>query len=105
MVRAKTLLCPLSCPAIAVVAKRNNDDFNFEKALAELEQLVEKMEQGDLSLEESLRCFERGIALTKACQKALRDAEQRVQILLEQGNRETLQTFAPDAQADGETGD
>jgi exodeoxyribonuclease VII small subunit len=87
------------------VAKKNNDDFNFEKALAELEQLVEKMEQGGLSLEESLRCFERGIALTKACQKALRDAEQRVQILLEQGNRETLQTFAPDVQADDETGD
>ncbi len=56
---------------------------DFERALAELESLVEKLEGGDLTLEESLRCFERGIALTRACQQALREAEQKVQILLE----------------------
>ena len=54
---------------------------NFEKNLRELEQLVEKMEQGDLSLEESVKCFERGIALSRACQQALTEAEQKVQLL------------------------
>jgi len=44
---------------------------------------VARLEAGDLSLEESLRCFERGITLTRTCQQALREAEQKVQILLE----------------------
>ena len=56
-------------------------EFDFEKSLAELEQLVETMEQGELTLEESLKQFERGVALTRACQKALSEAEQKVQIL------------------------
>lgn len=56
---------------------------NFEKALKELEQLVERLEQGELSLEDSLKQFERGIALTRSCQLALREAEQKVQILTE----------------------
>jgi exodeoxyribonuclease VII small subunit len=54
---------------------------NFEAALEELEQLVERMETGDLSLEESLKAFERGVVLTRDCQKALKDAELRVQAL------------------------
>jgi exodeoxyribonuclease VII small subunit len=56
---------------------------NFEAALEELEQLVERMETGDMSLEESLKAFERGVALTRDCQKALKDAELRVQALTE----------------------
>ena len=56
---------------------------NFEAALEELEQLVERMETGELSLEESLKAFERGVALTRDCQKALKDAELRVQALTE----------------------
>jgi exodeoxyribonuclease VII small subunit len=56
-------------------------EFSFEKALAELEALVEKMEQGELGLEDSLKNLERGIALTRACQKALAEAEQKVQLL------------------------
>ncbi len=55
---------------------------DFEKALAELEALVEKMEQGDMSLEESLKSFERGIQLTRTCQQALEEAEQKVEQLL-----------------------
>ena len=54
---------------------------DFESALAELEQIVQRLEQGDLPLEESLRQFERGIALTRSCQKALRQAEQKVRVL------------------------
>jgi len=55
---------------------------DFESALAELETLVETLEQGDLSLEESLKLFERGIVLTRGCQESLKEAEQKVQILL-----------------------
>jgi len=56
---------------------------NFEAALAELEQLVERMETGEMSLEESLQAFERGVVLTRDCQKALKEAELRVQALTE----------------------
>jgi len=54
---------------------------NFEAALEELEALVDRMETGELSLEESLKAFERGVVLTRDCQKALKDAELRVQAL------------------------
>jgi len=53
----------------------------FEDALGELEQLVEKLESGDQSLEESLVQFERGMALSKFCQQALTDAESKVKLL------------------------
>ena len=65
----------------------------FEDSLEELEQLVEQMEQGDLSLEESLKSFERGVKLTNTCQKALQGAEQKVQILLEKNGKQTLEPF------------
>lgn len=65
----------------------------FEDSLAELEQLVERMEQGNLPLEESLKLFERGVQLTRSCQKALKDAEQKVQILLDENGEPTLQAF------------
>lgn len=56
--------------------------FNFEDALANLEELVEAMEDGELSLEESLKAFEQGIKLTRECQTALENAEQKVQLLV-----------------------
>ena len=65
--------------------------FNFEKSLAELETLVDQMEAGELSLEDSLKQFERGVTLTKACHKALSDAEQKVKILM--GEDEDLRDF------------
>jgi exodeoxyribonuclease VII small subunit len=80
---------------------RKSAEFDFEKALGELEALVEKMEQGDITLEESLRQFERGIALTRACQKALADAEQKVQILMQNSGAAELRPFdAADRQED-----
>ena len=54
---------------------------SFEDALTELESLVETLEQGDLTLDQSLAAFERGIKLTRNCQKALDEAEQKVRIL------------------------
>ena len=68
-------------------------EFDFEQTLAELEAIVEKMERGDLGLEESIRHFERGISLTRACQKALTEAEQKVQILLQENGAEILTDF------------
>lgn len=56
--------------------------FNFEQALGELETLVSAMESGEMSLEDSLRAFEQGIRLTRECQEALTQAEQKVQLLL-----------------------
>jgi exodeoxyribonuclease VII small subunit len=55
---------------------------DLEKSLAELEKIVERMEAGDLSLDESLKQFERGVTLTRQCQTALRNAEQKVEILM-----------------------
>lgn len=66
---------------------------DFEKALAELETLVARMEQGDLSLEDSLQQFERGIELTRACQQALKAAELRVQVLIEKQGRQCTAPF------------
>jgi exodeoxyribonuclease VII small subunit len=65
---------------------------DFEKSLAELEQIVDRMEQGELSLDESLKQFERGVALTRSCQTALQQAEQKVEILLRKNGVESEQT-------------
>lgn len=76
-------------------------DINFEKALAELEQLVETMEKGELTLEESLKQFERGVTLTRSCQKALAEAEQKVRILTRNNDDSgELADFAPDSDDD-----
>ncbi|HHC73002.1 MAG TPA: exodeoxyribonuclease VII small subunit [Thiotrichales bacterium] len=63
---------------------RRRTTFQFEKALQELEALVETLEQGELPLEESLKQFEKGIQLTRQCQEALDAAEQRVEILMQE---------------------
>jgi exodeoxyribonuclease VII small subunit len=55
---------------------------DLEKSLAELEKIVERLEAGDLTLDDSLKQFERGVTLTRQCQTALRSAEQKVEILL-----------------------
>ena len=60
---------------------------NFEKALTDLETLVEEMEQGNLSLEESLKRFEKGISLSSECQQALQNAELKVTQLLEKNDK------------------
>jgi exodeoxyribonuclease VII small subunit len=55
---------------------------DLEKALSELEEIIEQLESGDLPLEKSLKQFERGVRLSRECQSALKDAEQRVQVLM-----------------------
>ena len=54
---------------------------DLEKSLQELESIVETLEDGDLSLEQSLKYFEKGVKLSRECQTALKDAEQKVKIL------------------------
>lgn len=70
----------------------------FEASLAELEAIVARLEQGELPLEESLRQFERGVALTRICQKALAQAEQKIRVLAKgTGGEAVVQDFeSPD---------
>jgi|TARA_Y100000310_G_scaffold105217_1_gene103596 exodeoxyribonuclease VII small subunit len=61
--------------------------FQFEESLAQLEELVEQMEDGDLSLEDSLKAFEKGIKLTRECQRALKQAEQKIELLMDKNSK------------------
>jgi exodeoxyribonuclease VII small subunit len=72
---------------------RKKTAIDFEKALQTLESLVENMESGDMTLEKSLQAFEEGIKLTKECQQALKEAEQKVEILMSQNAEAPLQPF------------
>ncbi len=73
--------------------------FDLEKSLADLEELVEELESGDLPLETAMKKFEDGIKLTRGCQAALKDAEQKVQILLKSAGGEELGEFEIDDDA------
>ena len=67
---------------------------NLEKAITDLEELVEELESGDLPLEKAMKKFEEGIKLTRGCQAALKEAEQKVEILLKSaGGEERLEDF------------
>ncbi|HEY1874744.1 MAG TPA: exodeoxyribonuclease VII small subunit [Steroidobacteraceae bacterium] len=66
---------------------------DFEKALAELESLVQRLERGDVPLDEALRTFERGVALTRQCQARLQAAQQKVEILLKRSGQPDVQPF------------
>ena len=81
----------------------------FESALAEFEALVEKMERGDLSLEDSVSAYERGVVLHRYCERALSTAERKIRILTEGagdgGREEALQLFRPEAGGTGTSGE
>lgn len=68
-------------------------NINLEKSLAELEALVEELESGDLPLETAMKKFEQGVKLTRGCQSALKDAEQRVEVLVKSAGGESLEEF------------
>ena len=70
--------------------------FNLEKSLADLENIVDELESGDLPLEKAMKKFEDGIKLTRGCQTALKDAEQKVEILLKSAGGEDLEEFEVD---------
>ena len=69
---------------------------NLEKTLADLEALVEELESGDLPLEKAMQKFEQGIKLTRACQIALKEAEQKVEILVQSAGGDELESFEVD---------
>ncbi|MFT7414358.1 MAG: exodeoxyribonuclease VII small subunit [Methylophagaceae bacterium] len=66
---------------------------NYEASVTELESLVNRLEQGDISLEESLKLYESGVLLTRDCQDALQAAEQKVQMLIQQSGQSNLVDF------------
>ena len=70
--------------------------FNLEKSLTDLEELVEELESGDLPLEKAMKKFEEGIKLTRGCQTALKEAEQKVEILLQSAGSDDLEDFLGD---------
>jgi len=76
-----------------MVAKKKKLD--YEAAVAELESLVARLEQGDISLEESLKLYESGVLLTRDCQEALQSAQQKVQMLIQQSGQSSLVDFDP----------
>lgn len=77
-----------------MTSHKKNENLSFEDALRELEQIVEQMEQGELPLEQALRQFERGVELTRLSQNRLRQAEQKVQQLLQQQGQSELVPFS-----------
>ncbi len=90
------------------MAKKSANLPDFEAALAELEKIVEKMESGEQSLEDALKSFQRGIELTRLCQQGLKDAEQKVEKLIQQNGEfraVPLNEEADDAASDTNTDD
>jgi exodeoxyribonuclease VII small subunit len=72
---------------------RDSKPLDFEQALSELEGLVERLERGDVPLDEALRTFERGVALTRHCQACLTSAQQKVEILLKRSGQPQVEPF------------
>ena len=81
-------------------ATENKGLVGLEKSLEELEALVARLEGGDLPLEQALKEFERGVRLTRQCQAALQEAEQKVEILLKKTEAAEPQPFEPSADAE-----
>ncbi len=79
-----------------MAAKKEADVIGLEKSLEELEALVERLENDELPLAEALKEFERGVKLTRQCQKTLKQAEQTVEILLKKTADAEAEPFEPD---------
>ena len=79
------------------MSKKTEPGPDFEEKLAELEKLVVRLEEGDLSLDESLSGFKHGIELTRQCQSVLDNAQQTVESLTDTEDEDSLRPFEPDA--------
>lgn len=75
------------------MAKKKLENLSFEESLNELDTIVQSLEQGDLSLEESMALFERGLNLSQLSQVKLQTAEQKVQMLLDKNGTAQLTDF------------
>ncbi|APP06789.1 exodeoxyribonuclease VII small subunit [Vibrio harveyi] len=80
------------------MAVKKPENMTFEATIEELDSLVDQLENGDLALDDALRKFERGIALARAGQTKLSDAEQRVNILLSEDDEAPLSDFTPESE-------
>ncbi|EKO3784860.1 MULTISPECIES: exodeoxyribonuclease VII small subunit [Vibrio] len=80
------------------MAVKKPENMTFEATIEELDSLVDQLENGDLALDDALRKFERGIALARAGQTKLSDAEQRVSILLSEDDEAPLSDFTPESE-------
>lgn len=76
--------------------KKSTTAPDFESALAELEKLVETMESGEQSLEETLAAFQKGIELTRSCQEGLKAAEQKVEQLIQKNGKYLVEPVEPE---------
>lgn len=94
------LSCVVTSPhgvsGMAKSAKDKNQIAHFEKSLDELEQLVAHLEEGELSLDDSLKSFERGVSLFRDCQSALEQAELRVKLLIDPEDPDSAEPFEED---------
>ena len=81
---------------------QDGGELPFEAALARLEQVVDRLEQGDLELEASLEAFEEGVRLSRRCASQLDAAEQRIEVLMREGAAWLARPFAPDGAEDAE---
>lgn len=77
---------------------QKKSSFSLEMALSELNKIIETMEHGNLSLEDSLNHFEKGIKLTRECQQVLKEASQKVQVLMKQNSSEQLTDYQAEAE-------
>ncbi len=78
------------------MARKKIENLSFEESLNELEQIVQNLEQGELNLEDAMVMFERGLNLSQISQTKLKDAEQKIQILMNKNGQGELENFAPD---------
>jgi exodeoxyribonuclease VII small subunit len=87
-------LCNARPIAEDIVTSRKGKEPEFEQSLAELESVVGRLEHGELPLEEALKQFERGVELARACESSLKQAEQRVEILLQKNTEAAPEPFS-----------
>lgn len=75
------------------MARKKIENLSFEESVTELENIVQNLEEGELALEDAMSLFERGLSLSQVSQEKLKDAEQKVQILMRNKNQETLEDY------------
>ncbi len=82
-----------------------SDSPSFEEALERLEGIVDRLEQGDLELEDALGAFEKGVRLTRRCAGQLEDAERRIEVLVKEGEKWLARPFHADGDGDANEGE
>jgi len=90
------VMCKAASLQGAPVSSKKAKPPDFEQALGELEAVIERLEHGELPLEEAVKQFERGIELARSCESSLRQAEQRVEVLLQKKDDASPEPFVPE---------